>query len=71
MVIYAISAFLGLGLICLRRNLAFFGRAELGGPTGPKYLSAVILFSLWVAFIIINILRAYDYINVDGIFESY
>ena len=70
-VIYAISAFLGLGLICLRRNLAFFGRAELGGPTGPKYFSAVILFSLWLAFIIINILRAYDYINVDGIFESY
>ena len=62
--LYTIAAIIGLALICIRRVSSFFGKAELGGPTIPKYISAFILFLLWVGFIVVSCLRAY------GIVES-
>ena len=61
--IYTICAVIGLTLIVLRRNMDIFGRAELGGATSMKYLSAAILFGLWIAFVILNSLNAYDIIS--------
>ena len=61
--LYTITAFLGLFLIVARRKLSIFGCAELGGPTGSKYFSAGFLFFLWLVFIVFNSLRAYGVIE--------
>ena len=61
--LYTIVSFVGLTLICFRRKLTFFGKAELGGPTVPKYISAGFLFSLWLVFIVVSCLRAYGVIE--------
>ena len=61
--LYTITAFLGLFLLVLRRKLSMFGCAELGGPTVSKYLSAGFLFALWLVFIVFNTLRAYGVIE--------
>ena len=58
--IYTICAILGLALLVLRRNLNIFGRAELGGETGMKYVSSAILGGLWIIFLNLASLNAYD-----------
>ena len=63
MLLYTVVAVLGLGLIVARRRLTVFGKAELGGETGMKYLSGFILFFLWVTFITLNSLNAYGVIK--------
>ena len=62
-VIYTICSVTGLTLIVMRRKMDLFGRAELGGVTSMKYVSAGILFGLWVLFIILNSLNAYGIIK--------
>jgi len=44
--------------------LAFFGNAELGGPVGPRWISFGLLISLWVTYILLASLQAYDVIKV-------
>ncbi|VDN50285.1 unnamed protein product [Dracunculus medinensis] len=46
-------------MLTLRRNIAFFGNAELGGPICPKLFSAFFIFSLWLAYIFLSILKTY------------
>ena len=55
--------YLGLCFIFLRRNLEFFGNAELGGEAGPKYLSGIFLFSLWILFVVIVSAHSYNLIS--------
>lgn len=50
-----------LGLIVLRRFVGFFGKAELGGPNGPKYFSGVFLVCLWLIYVIVSSLQVYEY----------
>ena len=61
---YAMTAILAMTLLTLRRKLAFFGQAELGGPSGPKYFSGIILLFLWFSYILLSSLQAYDHIKV-------
>lgn len=51
-------------ILMIRRNLAFFGNAELGGPVGPRWISFGLLISLWVTYILLASLQAYDVIKV-------
>ena len=56
---YMIVAVSGLLIIVSRRYMKFFGEAELGGPSVPKYASTVILFGLYALFLLIISLNSY------------
>lgn len=57
-IVYSICAIAALSLLVIRRYLPVFGRAELGGPTGPKIFSGVIFIALWVIYVILSALQA-------------
>ena len=61
-VVFTICSLCTLGLLVLRRNVTFFGKAELGGPKGPKYISAIICVCLWVFYVIVACLQDYSII---------
>ena len=42
--VYSICAVIALTLLVIRRNVAAFGKAELGGDTCAKYSSSALLF---------------------------
>jgi solute carrier family 8 (sodium/calcium exchanger) len=60
--VYTGVSFIALFIIFLRRYLKFFGRGELGGPTIPKYATGALLIFLWLFYIILSSLQAYDHI---------
>ena len=60
--IFTICAVSTLGMLMLRRSLSFFGNAELGGPTFPKLLSAIVFVGLWLTYVMLASLQAYKYI---------
>ncbi|XP_039232676.1 sodium/calcium exchanger 3 isoform X6 [Drosophila yakuba] len=57
------EALIAIMLIMIRRWHKGIG-AELGGPKTSKYISAAILVFLWVFYVVICILEAYDFIRV-------
>ncbi|KAH8366888.1 hypothetical protein KR200_006246 [Drosophila serrata] len=57
------EALIAVFLIMVRRCHKGIG-AELGGPKVSKYISAAILVFLWVFYVVICILEAYDIIRV-------
>ena len=60
--IFTICAISTLGLLMVRRCVGFFGNAELGGPTVPKAISSVIFIGLWIIYVVMASLQAYEYI---------
>jgi len=60
--IFTICACTTIGFLMVRRCVEFFGNAELGGPTVPKAISSVIFVSLWVLYVVLASLQAYEYI---------
>ena len=50
-------------MIFLRRKLQFFSKAELGGKSVPKYISGTFLTSLWILFVVLVSLNAYEVIQ--------
>ena len=48
-------------LISCRRHFKVFGKAEKGGPTLPKNLTALFLFLLWIIYI-----RTLEHSNVSA-----
>ncbi|KAG1679731.1 Sodium/calcium exchanger 2 [Nymphon striatum] len=61
---YAVTAFLCIVLLMLRRFCSCFGRGELGGPKKLQYASAIFLLFLWVMYILLTSLQAYDHIKL-------
>ncbi len=61
-IVYIIVALACVGLLIVRRYSAFFGRGELGGLFKPKAITAIILFSLWLLYLVVVALRVYDII---------
>lgn len=63
---FSVANFLVVSVLCL--IILFIRRktigGELGGPTGPKWVSAIILVSLWVFYIAMSTLKAYDKITI-------
>ncbi|ESP03915.1 hypothetical protein LOTGIDRAFT_71451, partial [Lottia gigantea] len=57
-ILYTACSFLALFVLMLRRNLSMFGRAELGGPSGPKIFTAVIIMLSWVFYVVLSSLQA-------------
>lgn len=61
--LYSILAVTAIILFMLRRNLTFFGKAELGGTTGPKYISAAFMILLWIIYVTFSTLQVYEVID--------
>jgi len=61
--LYSIAAILAIALLMLRRKLAFFGNAELGGTVAPKFVSGAILVGLWFSYVLLSSLQAYGKIT--------
>ncbi|XP_062620472.1 sodium/calcium exchanger 1-like isoform X2 [Saccostrea cucullata] len=64
-ILYTACAIVAVLLLIARRFLKPFGQAELGGPKGMKILSALIMVSLWVFYILFSALNAMGVINVQ------
>lgn len=62
-VTYSVCAVICIALLIVRRNSKFMGCAELGGPTGPKYFTGVILVTLWLIYVLISSLVSYEIIT--------
>jgi len=62
--VYTAVAVIALALILVRRYVAFFGKAELGGPTGAKWASGIFMFTLWFVYVIVSSLQAYGHIKI-------
>ena len=60
--IFTICAVSTLAMLMVRRSLAFFGNAELGGPMFPKILSSCVFIGLWILYVLLASLQAYKYI---------
>ena len=56
-IIYTTLAIIAIGTLFLRRNLHWFGKAELGGTVLPKYLSGVFLIFLWLLYVMLSVLQ--------------
>ncbi|KRG02343.1 uncharacterized protein Dmoj_GI10756, isoform F [Drosophila mojavensis] len=57
------EAVIAIGVMMIRRSSKSI-RAELGGPTISKWMYASILLLLWVVYLIVSTLEAYDIIMV-------
>ncbi|XP_056017579.1 sodium/calcium exchanger 3-like isoform X2 [Ostrea edulis] len=64
-ILYTACAVVAICVLVARRFLKPFGQAELGGPKGMKIVSAIILVSLWVFYILLSSLNAEKIINVQ------
>ncbi|KAE9524627.1 hypothetical protein AGLY_014677 [Aphis glycines] len=49
--LYSVMAILAVTVLMVRRNVEFFGKAELGGPKKGRYITVAILISLWVIYL--------------------
>ncbi|CAF0734744.1 unnamed protein product [Adineta steineri] len=60
--VFSVCCILGMTILILRRFLSVFGKAELGGPTIPKYICSIIFVFLWIGYLTLSSLQAYGYI---------
>ena len=61
--IFTVCCVICLVVLIMRRYLSVFGRGELGGPTVSKYLTAGFFLFLWLLYILLSSLQAYDHIK--------
>lgn len=62
--IFMVTSVLCLSVLVARRCMAFFGKSELGGPFGPKLLTALFFVLLWFTYVLLSALQTYGYITV-------
>ena len=60
--LFTVCALLCLTLLLLRRKMAVFGEAELGGPQTTKYISFGICLALWFIYVLLSSLQSYGII---------
>lgn len=56
--LFCTEACLVVVVLILRRSKRIGG--ELGGPVLPKIITAIFLFSLWIFYLVMSTLEAYD-----------
>jgi len=61
-VVFCIGAVCSVVILLSRRFIPSLGRAELGGPFVPKIVCGAMLFCIWLSYILISSLQAYDHI---------
>ncbi|CAG5113164.1 Oidioi.mRNA.OKI2018_I69.chr2.g7297.t1.cds [Oikopleura dioica] len=60
--VFSICAVTTIGFLFARRTLSYFGNAELGGPNKQKWASGIFLITLWLFYVLMSTLQAYDFI---------
>ncbi|CAF1575545.1 unnamed protein product [Rotaria sordida] len=61
--VFSICCVLGMIVLIFRRFLGIFGKAELGGPTIPKYICSIFFVLLWIGYLTLTGLQAYGHIK--------
>jgi len=61
--IFSIFAVITIATLMLRRNLAFFGKAELGGAQVPKLITSGFFVFLWFLYVLLSSLQTYEVID--------
>lgn len=61
--VFSICCIICMTVLTLRRFVGFFGKAELGGPTIPKFGCAIFFILLWVGYLTLSGLQAYGHIK--------
>ena len=61
--IFSIFAVITIVTLLLRRNLALFGKAELGGPQVPKMITSGFFVFLWLLYVLLSSLQTYEVID--------
>lgn len=64
--LFSIASIFAALLLILRRKLSMFGRAELGGPKKARLLSAFLLISLWLLYLLFSFLQITHVIDPTG-----
>jgi solute carrier family 8 (sodium/calcium exchanger) len=59
-IVYVIGATICMAMLLIKRFSPCMGRAELGGPTAVKFITAGIFFILWLIYILLSSLQAYS-----------
>lgn len=59
--LFCSMAVIAIIILMVRRNKAIGG--ELGGPKCAKYVTASLLFGLWIIYLVMSTLEAYKVIN--------
>ncbi|XP_050432322.1 sodium/calcium exchanger 1 [Adelges cooleyi] len=58
-VLYSIMAILAVSVLMVRRNMEFFGKAELGGPQKGRYLTVGIFVVLWLIYLFLTCFQTF------------
>ncbi|CAF1315131.1 unnamed protein product [Rotaria sordida] len=61
--VFSVCCIIGMVVLTLRRFLGVFGKAELGGPTIPKYICSIFFVILWIGYLTLSGLQAYGHIK--------
>ena len=61
--IFSIFAIIVITFLMLRRNVAWFGKAELGGPQAPRMLTSAFFVFLWIMYVLLASLQTYGVID--------
>ena len=64
-VMFCIGASATAIILIVRRFSPALGLAELGGPLVPKIITGTMLFVIYIAYVLISSLQAYDHIKVN------
>lgn len=62
-VTYALCAIACVAILIMRRFVGFFGKGELGGPTGPKLVCGVLMIGMWFIYVLISALVSYEHLS--------
>lgn len=62
-VIYTATAITCIAILVARRYVGLFGGGELGGTKGPKIACGIFLIFLWIFYVLLSSLQAYDHIS--------
>ncbi|XP_059147514.1 sodium/calcium exchanger 2-like [Physella acuta] len=62
--VFTVCAVFTVLLLVVRRYMTIFGKAELGGPKTPKYLTCLLVSVVWVVYVMVSSLQAQGFIDV-------
>jgi solute carrier family 8 (sodium/calcium exchanger) len=60
--IFTICSFICFTVIFMRRYMKWFGGGELGGPALQKWGTSILFVLLWLIYLVLSSLQAYEYI---------
>jgi len=52
-------AILAVTVLMIRRNVEYFGKAELGGPKKGRYITVAVFISLWIIYLSLTCFQSF------------